>query len=411
MPTVEVFSQGEEIVNGQTVDTNAAWLSERLFEMGFRIARHTTVGDRVGELVSVLKEISVRTDCCICTGGLGPTQDDLTAEAVSIAFNRPLIFDQEAWHNISQYFIRLGRPIPEVNRKQAMIPQGAMRIDNDWGTAPGFSIRIGQCWFAFVAGVPYEMRNLFRERIKPELLRHFDLKPWRLVTVRTAGIGESRLQQKLNALAFPREIILSFRTGNLENQTKLLFPPKFSETNLQDFVGEVAQKLGKYVFSIDGLKGDKGNMVDAIDLLLSKSGHSLAVVETVSSGQIGSRCFNYRWLVESVVVQDVFGVFDRYDYQPPDFADFKSVNEAIEHLASLVCKRSHTEIGLVQLWHPDANALNDKSGTIELFTGLATPTGCFHYICKAGGPAARKQTVAATIALDTLRRYLQGYLF
>ena len=91
MPTIEIFSQGEEVINGQTVDTNAAWLSERLFEMGFQITRHTTVGDRVDQLVSVLREISARAECCICTGGLGPTQDDLTAEAVSLAFNRPLI--------------------------------------------------------------------------------------------------------------------------------------------------------------------------------------------------------------------------------------------------------------------------------------------------------------------------------
>ena len=360
MPTVEIFSQGEEVINGQTADTNAAWLSERLCEMGFQITRHTTVGDRVDELVTVLREISARTECCICTGGLGPTQDDLTTEAVLLAFNRPLIFDQTAWRNISQYFIRLGRGIPEVNRKQAMIPQGATRLDNDWGTAPGFTIHIGKCWFSFVAGVPYEMHNLFRERIKMELLNRFDLKPWRLVTIRTVGIGESGLQEKLNTLEFPKEVMLSFRTGSLENQTKLLFPSEFSETKLRDFAEQVGQKIGNYVFSIDGLNGTKRTLVDAIDLLLSKADHSLSVAETVSGGQIASRCAHHRWFVESVVVHEVTGVFERYDCKPPDFVDHKRVNEAVKYLAETVCRRSQTDIALVQLWHQDTEALNDK---------------------------------------------------
>ena len=409
MPNVEIFSQGEEVINGQTVDTNAAWLSERLFAMGFQITRHTTVGDRVDELVSVLREISARAECCICTGGLGPTQDDLTAKAVSLATDRPLIFDQTAWHNISLHFTRLGREIPEVNRKQAMIPQGATRLDNDWGTAPGFAIHIGKCWFNFVAGVPYEMRNLFRERIKPELLRRFELKPWRLVTLRTVGIGESGLQQKLNALEFPNEVILSFRTGSLENQTKLLFPPEFSETQLRDFSERVAQNIGKYVFSVDGLNGKERTLVDSIDLVLSKTSHTLAAVETVSGGQIASRCTHHQWFVESVVVRNLSRIFERYDCQPPKFVDPKSVSKAMKHLAMAVCKQSRADIGLVQLWHQDTEALNDKANTIRLFTGLATPTGYFHYICSVGGPAKRKQTVAATIALDSLRRYLQNH--
>ena len=185
---------------------------------------------------------------------------------------------------------------------------------------------------------------------------------------------------------------------------------KFSETKLREFAEQVAQHIGKYVFSIDGLNGAERTLVNAIDLLLSKAGNSLTVVETASGGQIASRCAHHRWFVESVVVHGVSRVFERYDCRPPDFADHKSVNETMEYLAVAVCKRSQTDIALVQLWHQDTEALNDKVGTIKLFTGLATPTGCFHYACSLGGPAKRKQTVAATIALDTLRRYLQDHL-
>ena len=153
-PTLEIFSQGEEIVTGQTVDTNAAWLSQKAVACGFTVTRHTAVGDKLGDLIVLLQDIAQRADCCICTGGLGPTSDDLTAEAVASAFNLPLEFDEFAFEQINRFFAHRNRTMPESNRKQAMLPQGAVRIDNEWGTAPGFSLDFGRCWFVFLPGVP-----------------------------------------------------------------------------------------------------------------------------------------------------------------------------------------------------------------------------------------------------------------
>jgi Predicted nucleotide-utilizing enzyme related to molybdopterin-biosynthesis enzyme MoeA len=103
-PTLEIFSQGEEVVTGQIVDTNAAWLSEQVVAMGFTVTRHTAVGDKLDDLIALLREISVRADCCICTGGLGPTSDDLTAEAVAKAFGLPLEFDAVAFEQIKRFY-------------------------------------------------------------------------------------------------------------------------------------------------------------------------------------------------------------------------------------------------------------------------------------------------------------------
>ena len=136
-PRAEIFSQGDEVVTGEIVDTNAAWLAEALTGMGFEIARHTAVGDRLDELIQLLREIAERADLCVCTGGLGPTCDDLTAEAVSRAFGRPLAMDSVALGQIEDWFRRMGRNMSAVNRKQALLPAGAVRLDNAWGTAPG----------------------------------------------------------------------------------------------------------------------------------------------------------------------------------------------------------------------------------------------------------------------------------
>src|SRR5262245_1963247 len=134
-PRAEILSQGDEVVTGQIADTNAAWLSERLTELGFDVARHTTVGDRRSDLVSVLREIAARCDLCRCTGGPGPTDDDLTAGSVAEAFDRPLQLDAVALGQIEEKFRRFGREMAPVNRRQAELPAGTARLDNDWGTA------------------------------------------------------------------------------------------------------------------------------------------------------------------------------------------------------------------------------------------------------------------------------------
>ncbi|SMG62849.1 competence/damage-inducible protein CinA [methanotrophic bacterial endosymbiont of Bathymodiolus sp.] len=174
---VEIFSQGEEIVSGQIVDTNAAWLSQKLVQMGFVVKRHSAVGDNLIDLKNLLQDISLRADFCICTGGLGPTIDDLTAQAVAESFSKPLQLDAEALQQITQYFSCRKREMVDSNRKQAFFPQGALRIDNEWGTAPGFSVQHNRCWFVFVPGVPYEMKHMFNASIAKQLAQHFSVRP------------------------------------------------------------------------------------------------------------------------------------------------------------------------------------------------------------------------------------------
>ncbi len=409
-PSVEIFSQGEEVITGQTVDTNAAWLSQKLVQMGFNVTRHTAVGDRIDALVTLLREISTRADCCICTGGLGPTEDDLTATAVSKAFDCPLKLDPIALINIENHYRRLERPMPEVNRKQALFPDNARRIDNDWGTAPGFSIRADQCRFVFMPGVPYEMRNMFSIRIQPELEQRFELKPWRLVTMRTVGIGESGIQQKINNLTFPKDVVLSFRAGPLEVNTKLLFPPGFPETEMRYFVNQVAEQIGKQVFCVDGLEQNGGNLVYVIGKELNQRKQTISVLETISSGEIASRCGGEPWFRQGTVMCDKNQLYGLYSAADLSSREEERIGQAVETIAGEVKIRSGTDYGMAQLWTFDYDSLHCESQTIRLYTGLTTPQGQFHYACTVGGRAKRKQTVASTVALDMLRRDLQGFL-
>lgn len=298
-PTLEIFSQGEEVVTGQTVDTNAAWLSEHVVAMGFTVTRHTAVGDKLDDLVTLLREISVRADSCICTGGLGPTSDDLTAEAVAKAFDLPLEFDGVAFEQIKRFFMLRNRPMPESNRKQAMFPKGAERIDNAWGTAPGFSLQVGRCWFAFVPGVPFEMRHLFSESIRPTLASRFLLRPGKLITIKTLGVGESAIQERISAIEIPPQVQLGFRASPDDVQTKLLFPHDYPEAAVASLASKVAEELGDFVFAIDGFGRASGDLVFVIDQLMTVGGHTLAVVETASQGLLAAKCIGLPWLLET----------------------------------------------------------------------------------------------------------------
>ena len=426
-PTLEIFSQGEEVITGQTVDTNAAWLSERVVTMGFSVTRHTAVGDKLDDLTALLREISVRADCCICTGGLGPTSDDLTTEAVSKAFGLPLEFDDFAFAQIKQFFSCTGRVMPASNRKQALFPNGAERIDNAWGTAPGFSLQVGRCWFFFVPGVPSEMEHLFLEAIQPALARRFLLQPGQLIAIKTVGIGESAIQQRINAVEIPAQVQLGFRAGSDDVQTKLLFPYDYPKTAMTTLVSEVAGKLGDYVFAIDGLGQATGDLVLAIDQLMTAGQHTLAVVETASQGLLAAKCIGFRWLLETRYAQSVVrqgqklvakvnvGQSTASEFEPLS-AGWRSETQGsipadlmatAQAMASEIQKSSAADFVLIQLYAGDNKIFHDKGQAIILYNALLTGDGFFQSTHSVAGSIKRKQNQAALLALDLLRRYLQ----
>lgn len=256
-PIVEIFSQGEEVVSGQVADTNAAWLSQQLVQLGFQMKRHTAVGDDLEDLIAVLTEIAPRADCCICTGGLGPTIDDLTADAVAAAFNRPLQFDAIALSQIETFFVQRNRSMAVINRKQAFLPASAQRIDNPVGTAPGFALQHQRCWFVFLPGVPAEMQAMFLATVQADLQQRFELRPSRLVTLFCQGRGESDIQQALHDLQLPAEVRLGFRARVGEVQTKLLFPFGYPSEHLTAAVNEVIARIGaNVVVAVEGIPFD-----------------------------------------------------------------------------------------------------------------------------------------------------------
>jgi nicotinamide-nucleotide amidase len=402
-PTLEIFSQGEEVVTGQIVDTNAAWLSEQAVTMGFTVTRHTAVGDKLDDLIALLQEISIRADCCICTGGLGPTSDDLTAEAVAKAFGLPLEFDAVAFEQIKRFFTLRNRVMPESNRKQAMFPKGAERIDNAWGTAPGFSLQAGRCWFAFVPGVPMEMRHLFLESIRPKLASRFLLRPEKLVSIKTLGIGESAIQEIISTIEIPAQVQLGFRASLDDVQTKLLFPHDYPKAVMSLLTSKVAAALGDHVFAVDGLGQVGGDLVFTVDQLMTAGKHTLAVVETASQGLLAAKCIGLSWLLETRYEQSL----ERLGQKLGITVNADDLIETAQTVAGEIQNTGEAGFVLVQLYAGDSQTFHDKDQAIILYNVLLTGDGFHQTTHSVAGPIKRKQNQSALLALDLLRRYLQ----
>lgn len=199
MTTAQILTIGDELLSGDTVNSNLAFLGERCRRLGIEVVRALSVRDRIDEIVGALGEAQV--DLCLVSGGLGPTSDDLTAEAVARAAGVALVRDAAAEAAIVAMFASRGRPMPEINRKQADLPAGAEVLENPVGTAPGFALALpGGCWVACMPGVPREMKKMMLEQIEPRVRARWGLPEIPRRVYRAIGRGESAAATEIEPL-------------------------------------------------------------------------------------------------------------------------------------------------------------------------------------------------------------------
>ena len=202
-----ILSIGDELVLGQTIDTNSAWLSQQLARIGCVVLAHMTVADDQKEIERAISESAAHCDCLIVSGGLGPTEDDLTRQALAEVLGQPLELQQNWLDALQKFFRSRGREMPASNRIQAMIPRGALPIHNNAGTALGIEARLPRisgcgeaCSIFVVPGVPREMKGMFEEHVLPAIRSAGGGAVILSRTLHTFGLGESHLAEKLGTL-------------------------------------------------------------------------------------------------------------------------------------------------------------------------------------------------------------------
>lgn len=220
-----MLSTGDEVLHGQIVDTNAAWLADRLFQHGLPMTSRSTVGDKLASLIEALQTRSEVADVLIVNGGLGPTSDDLSAQAAAQACGVDLVLHEEWLATMEAWFAGRGRAMAASNRKQAEIPANAELIDNPVGTACGFALRLNRCWIFFTPGVPSEFKVMVDQQIIPRLKAHFNLpEPPLCLRLTTFGRGESDLAAELEPVALPEGVVMGYRSSMPIIEIKLTGP-------------------------------------------------------------------------------------------------------------------------------------------------------------------------------------------
>lgn len=380
MLNVEMLSTGDEVLHGQIVDTNAAWLADFFFNQGLPLTRRNTVGDDLDALVAILSERSEQADVLIVNGGLGPTSDDLSALAAATAKGEGLILHPEWLETMTRFFAERGRPMAESNRKQAEIPASAEMINNPVGTACGFAIQLNRCLMFFTPGVPSEFKVMVEQEILPRLRQRFTLPdPPVCLRMTTFGRSESELAQSLNPLTLPPGVVMGYRSSMPIIELKLTGP-----ANQRDAMLALWPEVRKVAGDSLIFEGTEG-LPTQIARCLQERQLSLTLSEQFTSGLLALQLSRAG---APLLASEVVPAQEETLAQAARWAAERRIN----HFAGLALAVSGQE--------------ND-----HLNVALATPDGTFALRVKFSATRhslAVRQEVCAMMALNMLRRWLNG---
>lgn len=347
----EVLAIGDELLYGQTLDTNSHWISGALDKAGIKTIRRTTIGDREEEILNALAEAETRADIILITGGLGPTSDDLTKPCLAKYFDCALAIHEEALSEITAFFKSRGREMTELNRQQAALPVCCTKITNPLGTAPGMWFERNGKIFMSMPGVPHEMKNMMEVTVVPRLVDYF--KPPFIIhrLVKTIGIGESFLADKIAEWEkqLPAHIKLAYLPSFGEVKLRLTGMGADGEKLAQDIEAQrtlLVPLIQEYIYSYD----DEPLEV-AIGKLLRERNLTLAIAESCTGGYLSH-------LITSVPGSSAYflGSMIPYAYEikmrqlgvrPETLAKYGAVSEpTISEMANLVRAKFSTDIGV-----------------------------------------------------------------
>ncbi len=377
MPTAEIVAIGTELLLGESQDTNTRFIARQLRDIGVDLYRTTIVGDNIGRIEQIIREALKRTNIIITTGGLGPTVDDPTRQAVAAAFDAELEFRPDQWEKIEAHFQRMNWTPSENNKRQAFIPSGATPIDNPVGTAPAFACISDEQVLISLPGVPREMELLIRTYVIPFLKFHFNLQGTiKARVLHTSGIGESRVDAlvgelekcanpTVGLLAHPgnTDIRITAKSDSLEEADRMI----------AEMEVKVRELLGEHIFGADDdtLEGIIKQMLDDQQL-------SLVSVEAGLGNQLASR-------LQAVGV-------------PQEYTQTAEPEEIHDTLKNLREERS-AECGIGAVVQPL------EHGTLLTIT-LLTPEQEVNKTRKFLGQSSLASKWAVNTVLDVLRRQL-----
>lgn len=407
----EIISIGSELTSGQNVDTNSQWLSQRLAEIGINVGWHTTVADDLDDNVAAFRVATERAGLVLITGGLGPTQDDLTRDALARLAEVELVFDQPSFDHIQQLFAQRHRTMPERNRVQALFPTGAEPIPNANGTAPGIWMKVDQAVLAAMPGVPSEMKAMFDHHVRPRLL-NLNLGGRVLVQrkINCFGAGESAIEQKLMDLTRRGQspevgITASDATISLRIQARASNPLE-AQLKILPVEMTIRERLGSLVFGVEDEE-----LQDAVIGLLKERRQTVATAESVTAGLVAHRLGQVpgasACLLGGIVAYDTRIKTKLLDVPESLIKQHGVISAPVVEAMAVDCRaRLGADFGLstVGLAGPGGGTQEQPVGLV--YAGLAWDGGVVSRTYNWLGTRAEIQSRTAKLALNLLRLHL-----
>nr|WP_217904492.1 CinA family nicotinamide mononucleotide deamidase-related protein [Vibrio sp. 05-20-BW147] len=382
-----MLSTGEEVLHGDIVDTNAAWLSSVMYEQGFALTKRSTVGDQMNALVEELLMLSFNNDVVIVNGGLGPTTDDMSAAAAAKAAECKIVLFKAWLTRMEEMYRERNRPMPDSNLKQAMLPETAEIVDNPIGTACGFKMHINDALFYFTPGVPREFKVMVETQILPDLKVQWpNNEAYQCSRLYTFGLSESGISDKLDALKLPQGYELGYRSSLPFIEVKL-FGPKDALDERVKVMQLIYKLLESNVVSVDE------PMLEHIGHMLKEKDLTLATAEQSSYGYLTS------WLQSEQNIAEQSGHGWVLSAKGSETIDHSNPLAAAFALAGATREKCATDLALV------TGKLNGKQFSVA----LSSHGGEWGMVLELNREYARNEAnkLISTVAADVLRRYLE----
>jgi nicotinamide-nucleotide amidase len=404
-PVVEILSTGDELLTGQVVDTNSAWIMDRLWDLGVMVRRKTLVGDDRADLDAAIRETTARADLVVMSGGMGPTEDDLTAERVAAVLGVPLDLDEPSLRVIEERFRRFGREMTPNNVKQARFPRGAEIIPNRFGTAPGFAVRIGHAEVACFPGVPVEFRGLAEEWLLPRLeARLGEVPAARLVKL--FAVPESHADHAMRPVMDDpanANVRFGYRAHWPEIHVKWSVPGVGAAAHADRILGTVRAIFGDAIFA-EG----KDELPALVVGRLAARGERVAVAESCTGGLVSellTRVPGASAVLDLGLVAYANAVKERLAGVPAAaLAAHGAVSEPVARALAegiRVAGSATWGIGITGIAGPTGGTPEKPVGTVHV--ALAGPSGTQHVARLYRGDRDRVRKTAAYEALNLLR--------
>ncbi len=410
MKHAEIIAVGSELLTPYRLDTNSLFLTGELNEIGMAVIRKNIVPDDRAALREAFRQALERADLVVATGGLGPTEDDVTREALADLLERPLVLDEHVLREIRERFIRRGRTMTPNNERQALVPQGATVFPNAFGTAPGLWIEAGDHVVVLLPGPPSELRPIFHDQVRPLVERRTGARRMAHRLLRAAGASESQLDHRISPIYQQYEdvetTILATPEGIEIHLTLWSEDPARAGRRIEELSRRMMMALGESVFSANGETLDE---VVARDLQFT--GVTVAVAESCTGGLVSARLTNipgssiffrggivsYSNQMKAAWVGVPAELIERHGAVSAEVAI--ALAEGVRHSAA-----STLGIGITGIAGPGGGSPEKPVGTVHmaLADGMVTSERLFRF----GGDRARIRHLASQTALDMIRRYL-----